>query len=230
MLSLWDWGESVHGGTTREWMDFMKDEMETIRANQVWGLMDLHAEYTVIGNKCILKIKQKANRSIERYMACLMANAYTQWEGVDYKKTFSPMVMFASIHTILALVARMNLEFIQMDIKIVFLHWELDEVIFMDQTEDFLSKVTSAKFVSSGNPLIDWNNHLDNGIFNFIEPYYNLGWRWLKRTIVSVLRNQMKSSPSWRYKSMIYWWLQWSRDDRRHQGLAEIELRYEGHG
>jgi len=44
----------------------------------------------------------------------------------------------------------MDLELVQMDVKTTFLHKELDEVIFMDQSEGFV-KVMSAKFaVSSG--------------------------------------------------------------------------------
>ena len=50
------------------------------------------------------------------------------------------MVRFASISTILALVARMDLELVQMDVKKAFLHRELDDIIFMDQLKGFVSK------------------------------------------------------------------------------------------
>ena len=66
-----------------------------------------------------------------------MAKGYTQREGLDYEETFSPVVRFASIHTILALVTRMDLELVQVNVKATFLHGELDEVIFMDQPEGF---------------------------------------------------------------------------------------------
>ena len=41
---------------------------------------------------------------------------------------------------ILALIARTDLELVQMKVKIAFLHGELDEVIFIDQSEGFASK------------------------------------------------------------------------------------------
>ena len=47
------------------------------------------------------------------------------------------MVRFVSIRLILAIVARMNLELYQMDVKIAFLNGELDEEIYMNQPLDF---------------------------------------------------------------------------------------------
>ena len=116
-----------------EWMKAMNDEMESMRTNQVWDLVDLPSRRKPIRNKWVLKIKHKADRSIERYKARLVAKGYTQKEGVDYEETFSPIVRFASVRLILAIVANLNLELYQMDIKTAFLNGELDEEIYMYQ-------------------------------------------------------------------------------------------------
>ena len=47
----------------------MEEEMESMNSNQVWDLVDLPSERITIRNKWILKIKRKANGSIERYKA-----------------------------------------------------------------------------------------------------------------------------------------------------------------
>ena len=46
-----------------------------------------------------------------------MAKGFTQIEGIDYEETFSHVVRFASIHLLLSLVAHLDLELFQIDIK-----------------------------------------------------------------------------------------------------------------
>jgi len=65
---------------------------------------------------------------------------FTQIKGVHYEKTFSPLVRIASIRPLLALVAHLDLELIQMDVKTGFLNGSLEEEIYMDQPIGFVSK------------------------------------------------------------------------------------------
>jgi len=65
---------------------------------------------------------------------------FTQIEGVDYGEIFSPMVRFASIRLFLAMVAHLDLELFQMDIKTTFLNVSFEEEIYMDQPIDFVLK------------------------------------------------------------------------------------------
>ena len=90
-----------------------------------------------IGNKWVLNIKHKADGTIDVYKTQLVAKGYTQQEGIDYEETFSPVVRFASIRLIIAIVARMDLELYQMGVKTAFLNRELDEEIYMDQPLGF---------------------------------------------------------------------------------------------
>uniref|UniRef100_A0A2N9IEQ3 Reverse transcriptase Ty1/copia-type domain-containing protein n=1 Tax=Fagus sylvatica TaxID=28930 RepID=A0A2N9IEQ3_FAGSY len=105
--------EAMSSLACNEWMTAMKDEMESMRTNQVWELADLPPRRKSIGNKWVLKIKRKADGSIDKYKARLVAKA---------------------------MVASLDLELHQMDVKTAFLNGDLDEEIFMDQPIGFVVK------------------------------------------------------------------------------------------
>jgi hypothetical protein len=123
---------ALSGPKASEWIKAMEEEMESMKINQVWDLVDLPSGRRSIGNKWVLKIKRKADGSIERYKARLVAKGYTQEEGIDYEDTFSPVVRITSVRLILAIVAHMDLELYQMDIRTAFLNGELNKEIYMD--------------------------------------------------------------------------------------------------
>ena len=65
--------EALLSSVSDEWMKAMNDEMESMRTNKVWDLVDLLSRRKAIGNKWVLKIKRKADESIKRYKARLVA-------------------------------------------------------------------------------------------------------------------------------------------------------------
>ena len=73
------------------------------------------------------------NQTTLRYKARLIAKGFTQKEGIDYKKVFSPVIKHTSICILLALVAKYKLELAQLDVKMAFLHGDLEEEIYMTQ-------------------------------------------------------------------------------------------------
>ena len=58
---------------------------------------------------------------------------FAQKKGIDFDEIFSLVVKMTSIRTILIIVATEDLYLEQLDDKIVFLHGDLDEDIFMAQ-------------------------------------------------------------------------------------------------
>ncbi|GJR45460.1 retrovirus-related pol polyprotein from transposon TNT 1-94 [Tanacetum coccineum] len=74
----------------------------------------------------------------ERFKARLVANGFTQREGVDFNEVFSPVVKHSSIRMLLDMVALCDMELQQLDVKTAFLHGELEEKIYMRQPKGFM--------------------------------------------------------------------------------------------
>jgi ATP-binding cassette subfamily B (MDR/TAP) protein 1 len=94
----------------------------------------------VLKNKWVYRIKQEEHISHPRYKARLVVKGFSQRKGIDFDKIFSPMVRMASIRMILGVAASINLEVEQMDVNTTFLHGELKEEIYMNQSDGFFVK------------------------------------------------------------------------------------------
>ena len=98
----------------------------------------------------------------------MVAKDYTKEEGIDYENTFSPVVRVISVRLILAIVAHMDLELYQMDIKTILLNRELDEEIYMDQPLCFESKGQERKVCKFKRFIYGLKQASSNGTSNFI--------------------------------------------------------------
>ena len=122
------------------WYNAMKDELDSMKSNEVWDLVELPKGVQAIGCKWVYKTKRDSLGNIERYKARLVAKGFTQKEGIDYTETFSPVSKKDSLRIILALVAHLDLELQQMDVKTAFLNCDLEEEVYMKQPEGFSSR------------------------------------------------------------------------------------------
>ena len=86
----------------------------------------------------MFKIKYDSNGSVDRFKGRLVAKGYAQKQGIDYEETFSPVVRFSSIRTILAFAVQHNMFIHQMDVVSAFLHSSLQEDIYMQQPDGYV--------------------------------------------------------------------------------------------
>ena len=76
--------------------------MEALQKNDTWELVPLPKGKKAIGCRWVYTVKLKADGSIDKYKAKLVAKGYTQKYRVDYEETFAPV---AKINTICILIS-----------------------------------------------------------------------------------------------------------------------------
>jgi len=130
--------EEAMGSAEREhWRAAMQKEIESLYSNDVWDLVELLNNRKPVGCKWVFKRKTKANGSNERYKARLVAQGFSQKQGLDYDKTFSPVIRFESFCNLFAVAVQKGLKLHQLDITAAFLNGHLEEEVFMNQPEGF---------------------------------------------------------------------------------------------
>ena len=107
--------------------------MVALGKNETWDLVQFPTGINPIGNKWVFKKKLNEEGKVEKSKAQLVAKGYSQVEGIDFGKIFSPVAMLTSIRFILSVVDAFDLEVEQMDVKKTFLHGDMEEEIYMKQ-------------------------------------------------------------------------------------------------
>ena len=123
-----------------KWLDAMKAEIDALQATHTWVMCKLPPSKVPIGCKWVYKIKLKADGSVERYKSRLVAKGFTQTEGIDFYETFSPMVKFVTVRTLLALTVIHGWHLTQLDVNNAFLNGDLHEEVYMLPPPRFGSK------------------------------------------------------------------------------------------
>ena len=66
-----------------------------------------------------------------------MARGFSQKEGIDYEDNFSPVAIYTSIRSIMALTAKIGWKPHQMNMKTSFLNGVVEEEVYMEQPLGF---------------------------------------------------------------------------------------------
>ena len=93
----------------------------------------------VNGTKWIFKNKSDEHGTVIRNKSRLVAQGYTQVEGVDFDETFAPVARLESIRILLAIASHLNFKLYQMNVKSAFLNGMLQEEVYVEQPKDFVN-------------------------------------------------------------------------------------------
>jgi hypothetical protein len=132
------WKSAMSSIDAANWKVAADEEMASLQKAGVYTVVPRSTiKARLVSCKWVFKVKHKADGTIERFKARLVARGFTQVAGIDYDETFAPVAKFQSIRLLLALTAMHDLELHQMDVKTAFLYGDLDEDVYMEQPEGF---------------------------------------------------------------------------------------------
>ncbi|TYK21443.1 gag-pol polyprotein [Cucumis melo var. makuwa] len=120
------------------WIKVMQEEFLQFKRNNVWTLVPKPDGANIIGTKWIFKNKTDESGSIIRNKARLVAQGYTQVEGVDCDETFAPVARLEAIRLLLSISCFQKFKLFQMDVKSAFLNGYLNEEVNVAEPKGFI--------------------------------------------------------------------------------------------
>ncbi|GJR87505.1 putative ribonuclease H-like domain-containing protein [Tanacetum coccineum] len=119
------------------WIEAIQEELLQFKLQEVWTLVDLPNGKRAIGTKWGFRNKKDERGIVIRNKARLVAQGYTQEEGIDYDEVFSHVARIEAIRLFLAYASFKDFVVYQMDIKSAFLYGKIKEEVYVCQPPGF---------------------------------------------------------------------------------------------
>ncbi|KAK8942981.1 hypothetical protein KSP39_PZI009605 [Platanthera zijinensis] len=110
----------------------MQEELHQFERNKVWELVPRPKDHSIVGTKWVFRNKLDDQGVIVRNKARLVAQGYSQEEGIDYDQTFAPVARLEAIRIFLAYAAHKGFKVYQLDVKSAFLNGDIKEESMFD--------------------------------------------------------------------------------------------------
>ena len=111
----------------------MQEELNQFKRSEVWDLVPRPDGMNVIGTKWIYKNKSDQHGTVTKNKARLVAQGYTQIEGLDFDETFALVARLESIRLLLGVSCILKFKLFQMDVQSSFLNGYLNEEVYVEQ-------------------------------------------------------------------------------------------------
>ncbi|GJW99093.1 retrovirus-related pol polyprotein from transposon TNT 1-94 [Tanacetum coccineum] len=136
----------IHALKNLSWIEAMQEEILQFKLQEVCTLVDLPNKKRVIGSKWVFRNKKDERGIVIRNKARLVAQGYTQEEGIDYDEVFALVARIEAIRLFLAYASFKDFMVYQMDVKSAFLYGKIEEEVYVCQPPgfedpDFLNRV-----------------------------------------------------------------------------------------
>jgi len=150
------------------WWQAMEEEIDSIKRNNTWELVELPLNKKPIALKWIYKVKVNANGEIVRHKARLVAKGFLQKAGIDYGEVYAPVARIETVRLVVALATNKDWSLHQLDVKSAFLNGPLEEEVYVQQPIGFVQETDKHKVYKLNKALYGlkqapraWNKQID---------------------------------------------------------------------
>ena len=126
--------QAMSGPQAEQWREAITKELTGLIALKTWDLVplaSLPAGANVMHCHFVFAIKRKADGSIDKFKARLVADGNTQKHGVDFNRVFATVVKALTIRLVLAIAAARDYNLTSLDIRQAYLQATIDEDLYM---------------------------------------------------------------------------------------------------
>lgn len=88
--------EAVRSQFAEEWEQAMKTEMDSMKENNTWTLVEAPKKANIVGSR-LYALKTGSDGAITRFKARLVAQGYSPQYGIDYLETYSPVISMTGL-------------------------------------------------------------------------------------------------------------------------------------
>jgi len=119
------------------WILAMQEELNQFQRNFVLDLVPKPQQNNIIRTKWVFKNKLNEQGEVIRNKFRLVAQGYSQQEGIDYTETFASVARLKAIRLLLSYAVNHVIILYQMDAKSAFLNGVIEEEVFVKQPPSF---------------------------------------------------------------------------------------------
>ncbi|KAL7290637.1 hypothetical protein TKK_0015399 [Trichogramma kaykai] len=128
--------EAMESEHRDEWKAAVDEELRSMKENEVWIIVDKPEKdskgqrLNLIDSKWVFKTKTEENGK-RKYKARLVIRGFKDKNSYTLKETYAPVSRLSTIRTALAVINKLNLDAVQLDVKTAFLNGSLEDEIYM---------------------------------------------------------------------------------------------------
>ncbi|CAI7862471.1 unnamed protein product [Closterium sp. NIES-53] len=145
----------------------MDEEIRSLIGMGTWELVDRPRGVNIMKNRWVLMTTYHVDNMVAREKARLVMKGFMQVHGADYDETYALVGSYVTLRIFLSIVAVLDLNLMQLDMKNAFLQSKLDRVLYMYQPDYYddgtsrVCKLLKSLYELKQSPLL-WYKALDD--------------------------------------------------------------------